>query len=352
MVPEECPASGYVADYLAVWAIWLAVVGAAVLFCRTVRRPPNRARLVAGNALVFVALLWTAVVAGETYLRYVYDQTEAFGLTLTTRAWFMRHVKLNSDGFRDREWTAGKPAGVERLACVGDSFTMGCGVADARDCWPQRIGRALEERSPGRFDVRNYGVAGYSTRREMQLVDALLAREPPDRIVVGYCLNDANDLLPPNRYFYPNSVPRVPWLAPSTSFLADFLWFRFKQRFDPRVFDYGHGEEEAYDDPKIWAVQRAQFAHLADACRAASVRLDVVVFPFFSDWGDRYRYDRCHDLVVSDWKKLGVPAIDLRGAYRGIPGPDLVVNRLDSHPNERAHAIAARVCLDAAFGVR
>jgi hypothetical protein len=99
-------------------------------------------------------------------------------------------------------------------------------------------------------------------------------------------------------------------------------------------------------------VQRAQFAHVADACRAARVRLDVVVFPFFSDWGGRYRYDRCHDLVVDEWKKLGVAAVDLRDAYRGIPGPDLVVNRLDGHPNPAAHEIAARVVLERVFDVK
>src|SRR5690348_4538589 len=116
MVPDDCPASGYVADYLAFWAVWAAVVVATAVFFRVTRGRAGRLRLAAGNALVFAALFWTAVVAGETYLRYVYDQTEAFGLTLTTRAWLHRHVTLNAEGYRDREWSAAKAPGVVRVA--------------------------------------------------------------------------------------------------------------------------------------------------------------------------------------------------------------------------------------------
>jgi hypothetical protein len=352
MVPDDFPASGYAGDYAAFWAIWLAVVGATVFYFKRSRGRPGRLRLVAGNALVFVALLWTAVVAGETYLRYVYDDTEAFGLTLTTRAWMIRHVRRNAEGFRDREWTQVKATGVARVACVGDSFTMGSGVREPSDCWPQVIGRALEERFPGRFEVRNYGVPGFSTRREVDLVEALVARGNVDSVVIGYCLNDTNDLLPPDRYFYANSVPRVPWLAPTTSFLADFLWFRGKQRFDPRVLDYGHGEEEAYADAAIWEVQRGQLARLVETCRKGSVRLHVAVFPLFSDWGPAYRYHACHDLVLDEWRKLGVDAVDLRDAYRGVDGADLVVNRYDAHPNETAHRLAARAVLARAFDAK
>ena len=82
------------------------------------------------------------------------------------------------------------------------------------------------------------------------------------------------------------------------------------------------------------------------------MRLDVVVFPFFSQWGDGYPFDGCHDRVAEAWKDLGVAVVDLRDAYRGIPASDLVVNRFDAHPNERAHEIAAKAILERAFGVR
>ena len=83
MAPMDFPAAGYLSDYLAFWAIWLAIVGATVFFFRRTRGRPGRLRLVAGNLLVLLSLLWTAVVAAETYLRYIYDATDSYALMLT-----------------------------------------------------------------------------------------------------------------------------------------------------------------------------------------------------------------------------------------------------------------------------
>src|SRR5207247_2383628 len=146
--------------------------------------------LIAGNALVFLCLAWTVVLAAETYLRYVYDRTDSFGLTLTNWSWFRRHVYENSRGMRDVEWRGGKPPGVELVACVGDSFTMGWGVDDVADCWPQRIGAALEKHAPGLHEVRNYAVPGLTTRQEANLLEAVFPQDHLDRVILGYCLND------------------------------------------------------------------------------------------------------------------------------------------------------------------
>ncbi len=352
MAPEDCPAAGYLADYLEIWGIWLALVAATWVFFRATRGRTGRARLIAGNLLVLASLLWTAVVGAETYLRYVYDQSDQYGLTMTNRAWFRRHMFLNSRGFRDREFVAAKPPGVVRVACVGDSFTLGWGLADPREAWPQRIGAALEARTPGRFEIRNMGSAGWSTGDELKLVRGITRVDSLDGIILGYCLNDPDDLLPPDRAFDRETAPRVPWIRPTWSFVADFLWFRLNLRGDPRVRGYYEWEKEAYENPAIWDAQCARFREMADVCRAASVRLDVVVFPFFQLWGPDYSYGACHERVVAAWKKVGVNAVDLRDCYRGIPASELVVNRFDAHPSRRACEIASHVILERVFDVR
>jgi len=102
----------------------------------------------------------------------------------------------------------------------------------------------------------------------------------------------------------------------------------------------------------IFRAQCDRFAQIARICRAASMRLDVVVFPMFSDWGVPYRYDTVHDKLAAAWAALGVNVIDLREAYRGVPKEQLMVNRFDGHPNARAQEIAAWTILDRLFGVR
>jgi lysophospholipase L1-like esterase len=351
MAPPDFPAGGYAADYAGLWIAWAAIVGGAVLFFRRTKGR-SRLRLVAGNALVLVALLASAAVAGETYFRYVYDATDGFGLTLTTWSWYRRHVHLNSRGFRDREWTSSSAPHAARVACVGDSFTQGWGVRDAADCWPQRVGAELDVRFPGKFEVRNYGDAGFSTGDEARLIDRALRVDRVERVVLGYCLNDLDDLLPPGTLFDRRAVPPPPLVGRTRSLLVDFLWARLHVARDPRLADGFRLVQRAYDDAPIWERQRARLRHVADACRANSARLDVVVFPFLHDWGDAYSFDSCHERVIEAWRALGVEPIDLRAAYRGIARDDLVASKTDAHPNARAHEIAARAVLDRAFGVR
>ena len=352
MAPRDFPVGGYTSDYLAFWGVWLALLGLTTLFFRATRARKGPARLVTGNLLVFACLLWAAALAAETYLRYVYDASDSYGLTLTNYNWFGRHVRTNAQGYRDREFDAVPRAGVTRVACVGDSFTFGYGVADPADTWPQRLGAALEARAPGRYDVRNCGVVGLETGGEASLVRLMLAQGSADRVILGYCLNDAGDLLALERRFQRETTQQMTWIAPWRSYLADTLWYRLRLRADPRVVGYFDWVEEAYADPSIVAAQTERCAEIAATCRAASVPLDVVVFPFFSAWGEPYRFDAAHDTVAEIWKSVGVDVVDLRATYRGVPGSELVVNRFDAHPNERAQALAAETILARLFPAR
>jgi hypothetical protein len=337
-------------DYLGFWVVGALLVAGTVWFFRRTRGRKGVGRLVAGNALVFLSLLWAAVIAAETYLRYVYDETDQYALLMTNQDWFLRHVRLNSDQYRDVEWRPEKPPGTTRVACIGDSFTMGWGVKDFRRAWPRLVGAGLDAEFPGKYEVRNYGVAGIETNYQLDVLLPFAKSQGCDRVILGYCLNDPDDLLPRDRMFDRRDFPHVP--TGERSYLADFLWFRLRQRGDKRIQGFFDWEKEAYDDPKLWGEQCRRFKEMVEFCRQKALRLDVVVFPFFHAWGESYGYDSCHDRVVEAFKRLGIDAIDLREAYRGIPASELVVNRFDAHPNELAHAIAARVVLVRAFGVR
>jgi hypothetical protein len=149
--------------------------------------------------------------------------------------------------------------------------------------------------------------------------------------------------MPPERRFDRADAPRVPLLPPTFSFVADFLWFRLRLRDDSRVRGYFDWVSTAYEDEELLARHAERFATMATRCRERGVRLDVVVFPFFDSWGEDYPLDGPHEAVGAAWRACGVQVLDLREAYRGIDGDDLVVSRFDAHPNARAHAIAADV---------
>jgi hypothetical protein len=73
------------------------------------------------------------------------------------QAWY----RINRQGIRDRrEFAILKPAGVYRIAALGDSSTFGMAVEE-EDTWP----RLLESELAGRRarEVINFGVMGYDT---------------------------------------------------------------------------------------------------------------------------------------------------------------------------------------------
>jgi lysophospholipase L1-like esterase len=98
-------------------------------------------------------------------------------------------VRTNPQGFRSPSFDAVKRPGVFRIACVGDSSTFGQNVNDA-DAYPQVLQRLLDERAPGRFEVLNLGVPGYSSRQGLELLRRDVLGWQPDLVIFAFGTND------------------------------------------------------------------------------------------------------------------------------------------------------------------
>jgi len=351
--PNYMPPTGFVADYLVFWYVALSLAALTVIWIRRARREgATTFRVAVGNGLVLLTLLSGVALAGETWFRYGYDETDSYGLTMTNWAWFGRHFSrksMNSWGMRDREWRMDKAPGVERIGFVGDSFAAGYGVADAADRFPDRVRRTLGVRHPGRHDVWNASVVGWSTADELGWLQDVQSTAHFDRVVLAYCLNDSDDLLTAAERLDRASVPRMTAVNPWQSFLFDFLWFRTRMASDTRVDGYFDWVTRAYEDEEIWDAQERRIAELGAYCKKAGIALDVVVFPLFNSWGDGYPFDRAHDRVAEAFEAAGARVLDLRPTYAGIDSSELVVNRYDAHPNERAHGLAADAIVERFF---
>ena len=94
-----------------------------------------------------------------------------------------------------------------RVACVGDSITYGYGLADReRESYPAQLQKMLDEKSPGRYEVRNFGNSGRgiyldSMRgsekrgfRWMQEHKAALAWKP-DVVICNLGINDNGEYI-------------------------------------------------------------------------------------------------------------------------------------------------------------
>jgi len=177
----------------------------------------------------------------------------------------------NSDGLRDREHAVAKPAGVRRIACVGDSVTLGYGIRP-QEAWPQVLEDLLDARGQP-AEVFNVAFGGWSTRQELIAYRRLARKYRPDQVLLGICLNDVPEMQ--------NNLTRPPRLVRAlyrrSALVRTLVGARrreiasveelFRQSTSPKVKD---AFRLLFDD--IRALE-------ADV-RADGGRLAVVVFPF------------------------------------------------------------------------
>jgi len=343
-------AFGYLADYL-LW--WLALLSLFVhTWCFFKFFPRNRHRklgLLIGNALVFLCLLGFATMAGESYFRFACVETDAFGASLPARRWFALHTTLNSLGYRDREWSPAKPAGVRRIAFVGDSFTYGWGIERVEDRFTERVQAAFEGSRPGTAEVLNASKPGWGSGAQLFAIRDLIATYAVDEIVLGYVANDIEPLLPVTGSFDPTLPPDPTFFDPDRSCLVDFL---YRTLWVPRlaaVRGYQDWLAGGFADADTWAAHQGQLLDIIAACRQHDVALRVILLPFIRTSGEVFDASAIHYRVRRFFEAEGVPVLDLLPAIEERAPADLVVNRRDAHPNALAHQLFANAIREAFY---
>ena len=94
-------------------------------------------------------------------------------------------VEINSLGLRGPEVALEKPAGVTRVLCLGDSCTFG-----GAHPYPEIMQSILDQHAPGRFQVLNAGVIGYTSLHGLEWLESDLAKLRPDIVTVYFGWND------------------------------------------------------------------------------------------------------------------------------------------------------------------
>ena len=104
-----------------------------------------------------------------------------------SRKEFRHRVRINSAGWRDRERVLPKPAGVFRVAVLGDSFTWGHGVDD------DKVYTRVLERIVGGVEVLNFGLSGSSTDQQLLILKRHVLAYQPDLVLLMVTRNDFFD---------------------------------------------------------------------------------------------------------------------------------------------------------------
>jgi len=163
-------------------------------------------RLLGAAALVAASML-AAVAFFEAFLRasgfsapiwYRPDDVLGWslrpGATGTFTAEGRAEVRVNAAGFRDRDHAREKPAGVYRIAVLGDSYSEAMQVPLEQAYWAQLPARLAACGFAGgrRIEALNFGVSGFGTAQQLVLLERVALAYRPDLVLLQF--TNGNDV--------------------------------------------------------------------------------------------------------------------------------------------------------------
>ena len=108
-----------------------------------------------------------------------------------TRQEFTNTVSYNSFGFRDSEHSQQKPAGVFRIAVLGDSYMEG-GQVPLDSVFSKVLERIIQDEGYN-CETLNFGVSGYGTDQELVLLKKYVLQFDPNLVILSFSKNDVGN---------------------------------------------------------------------------------------------------------------------------------------------------------------
>jgi hypothetical protein len=316
---------------LIIFAVISLTLNITFLFRVVWTRQNSRARQIAQNISLSVITFLVIAVLMELFFKLIFAQSDTFGFTLAEANWHARYVQTNSLGYRDIEWTPELLAGRTKVMVLGDSFVEGAGIKNPAD----RFSSLLDQKLGDKYAVMNVGMGGADTKDEIK--NGLKYPYQPDILILSYYVNDialtARDM----------GVKRPPLVSPPpilvhNSYALDFLYWRIFRLVPQAGETYWQWLLSLYDNPDVWRVYQGELLQLYQLTREHKITLVVVVFP------ELLAVEQSRPItsrVVNLYREQGVPVLDVTDLVAGLNSTDLVVNSVDSHPNEFVHGLVA-----------
>jgi lysophospholipase L1-like esterase len=287
-------------------------------------------------------------------------------------------ISINGLGFRGRDYSLEKPAGVKRVAVIGDSITFGNNLP-----LEQNFSSLLEQRyssSDDKVEVLNLGLGGYDTLQEVATLEDLGLPMEPDHVVLAFCINDIGIASGNLNYIkrlqkYGNSPLYRSRLAQLVRVQFDRIEAAreleqgnrketFRETYEGQIADLAGDQKllqlmqklkrginhekqnyylPAYSSPIKVGRLRYAFEQLAQLSKQKQLPVTVVLFPWLlEDDQTRPLYKLVYELVSHEASRQGFNVIDLYPVYRERGFENLVLREGDGiHPNHVGHQLAA-----------
>lgn len=244
--------------------------------------------------------------------------------------------QMNSMGQRGPDVPLKKNEGSFVILGLGDSVLFGQGVEWDKTVL-QQVMTMLKEKHGINIVTINSGLPGANTVHQANFYSRFGYKYNPDLLIIQFTLNDPETTLYKLKGFtHSNWEKKLIW----RSHLFFYLVRKYNESFHSyRDHIFGlYGEE--FDGWLKCKNALMEIKNISDREKTQSV---LVIYPLLEDMKS-YVFSGIHDKIRKFAELQGYSVIDLYEDFKGYDGPiqSLRVSQGDSHPNAKAHNIAAK----------
>ena len=251
-------------------------------------------------------------------------------------------VQANRWGFRGRDFLERDQEGWDtfRILVLGDSLTMGWGVAE-EDRYTNVIETKLRERySDINIEVINLGIHGYETIQEEKILQRMWSIIKPNLTIIGFTQNDPNISY---KYYLPYKMP-IPersrfLMDKSLTFRLVESWYDELYRWTKKIPSHAQEVNLAFEkDSSSWKLFERSVRHIADFVAGRTNQRPLLMYLADVE-GEK---NKGHYWMVRDtFEKNGFIWVEMAAGHHYIP-----VSRFEGHPNEENHKYYAQALVD------
>jgi hypothetical protein len=250
-------------------------------------------------------------------------------------------IRTNRWAMRDRDYEQQKPAGVYRIALLGQSYVAGDGVNNGESFEEVVEDRLAGERAVARpTQILNFSVGAYSLIQQLLQLEERVWSFGPDVVVVfGHQIDAERQAIHVVKQALKGIEPPYPWLKEILE----------KARITPDLREAeALSRLQPYREELLERTQKA----IVETCRAHGVRA-VWIYLAMPEKGPS---PEAITALVEQARRSGFHALDWSTVYDGVDIRTLQRSQWDFHPNAAGHQMIARrfhadLTTDAAFGV-
>ncbi|MBE9537243.1 MAG: SGNH/GDSL hydrolase family protein [Proteobacteria bacterium] len=300
--------------------------------------------IIINTTLVFCSIVVTLALI-EIALYCTYKNISVGGALSPSFYTIYKDYKHNRNGYRDNKnyYYKKRHQGIHRTLVLGDSLSYGSGVKDVNKTYPKLLEGALNTYiSKGKFEVLNFSRSGRSTEEELNLFKTIGKRYDPDTVILGYYLNDAEtEEVSEEINTSKKTLELLP--EPYEEFITghSYTYYIFKYMLKALFLN----EQNKYFIHSLYRTDRISkhidtLEELILLVQEKSSMI-IVIFPVITDFNN-YPYKYIHKIIKEVATRNNVNVIDLLPSFKAEGYRTLRVSRFDSHPNEKAHLLAAK----------